>query len=134
MRKLCCVKMKERNNGDWINFLVMRERESQSTVNQLTVKIQELHDKVNSLSDSIEFFDFETANSSGLSHVTSQPVSIQSFHGMLSCDSCWQPDTGNSFENYLHRVNRQWRPSFVKFKKFCISTMRARVSEHRKTC
>ena len=53
---------------------------------------------MNSLIDSREFFyDPETAGSSGLSHIPSQPVGIPSLRGMSSLDSCLQPDTRNSF-------------------------------------
>ena len=52
---------------------------------------------MNSQSDSREFFDPETASSSGFSHVASKRVSIPSRRGMLSRDSCLQLDTRNSF-------------------------------------
>ena len=42
------------------------------------------------------FYDPETASSSGMSHVPSQPMSISSLRGMVSRDSCLQPDTRNS--------------------------------------
>ena len=73
------------------------KRESQSTVNQLMVQIQELQDKVNSLNDSRDFFDLQTASSSGLSRVPGQPFIIPSLRGMPCRDSCLQPDTRNSF-------------------------------------
>ena len=41
-----------------------------------------------SIQDSREFYDFETASGSGLSHVLSQPLSIPSPRGMLTRDSC----------------------------------------------
>ena len=56
--------------------LSMQKEESKSTVNQLLVQIPELQDKVNSLNDANEFYDPETASSSGLSHVPSQPLKI----------------------------------------------------------
>ena len=56
------------------------------------VQIQELQDEVNSL----EFFDPETASSSGLSHVPSQLVSMPSPRVLISRDSCLQPATRNS--------------------------------------
>ena len=75
------------------------KKENPSTVNQLLAQVQEVQDKVNSLSDAKEFYDPETASSSGVSHVPSP-------RGMLSRDSCMQPDTrstlgtsGNVFES-----------------------------------
>ena len=56
------------------------------------VQIQELQDEVNSL----EFFDPETASSSGLSHVPSQLVSMPSPRVLISRDSCLQLATRNS--------------------------------------
>ena len=47
-------------------------------VNQLMVQIQDLQDKVNSLNEAKEFCDPETASSSGLSHLPSQPMKIPS--------------------------------------------------------
>ena len=63
-------------------------RDSQFTVNELTAQIQELPDKVNYMNDSREFQDVESASSSRLSHVPSQPVIIPSPCGMLSRDYC----------------------------------------------
>ena len=68
--------------------------ESKSTVTQLMVQIQELQDTLNSLSDTRKWFDLETAF--GLYHVPSQPMSIPSPGGLISSDSCLQPDTRNS--------------------------------------
>ena len=78
-----------------MNFLL--KRKNQSAVNQPIVQFQELHDKANSLSDCRDFYDPETASSSGLSHVPSNPLSIPSLCGLISRDSCMQPDTRNSF-------------------------------------
>ena len=74
-----------------IDELSAQEKKSKSTVNLLTVQIQELQDKVNSLNDSKGFSDPETASSSGLSHVPSQPMSIPSLRGTTSRDSGLQP-------------------------------------------
>ena len=46
-----------------------RQEKYQSTVNELTVQNQELQYNGNSLDDSREFYDLETAISSGLSNV-----------------------------------------------------------------
>ena len=136
-KKICCTEP-ERPKQLRIDELPAQEKESQSTVNLLTVQIQELQDKVKSLSDSREFCDPETASSSGLSHVPSHPMSIPSPRGMLSRDSCLQLDTrnsygtsGNVFENLL--APNEPSAALRKFKKSCSGTMRARVSENRKT-
>ena len=77
--------------------LSTKKKENSSAVNQLiVVQIQELKDKVNALNDAKEFRDPETASNSGLSHVPSQPLTIPSPRGMISRDSCLQPDTRNS--------------------------------------
>ena len=77
-----------------------------SIMNQLSVQIQELQDKKNSGNDFGDFDDPETARSSGLCHFPSHPVIVPSIRGMVSRDSCLQPDTrnscdmrGNFFEN-----------------------------------
>ena len=77
--------------------LSTQKEESKSTANQLMVQIQELQYKVRSLSDANEFYDPETASSSGSSHVPSQPMRIPSPRGMISRDSCSQHDTRNSW-------------------------------------
>ena len=76
--------------------LSAQKEQSKSTVHQLMVQIQELQDKVNSMNDAKEFCDPETASSSGLSHVPSQPMSIPSPRGMINRDSCLQLDTRKS--------------------------------------
>ena len=70
----------------------------QSTVNQLLVYIQER----NSLNDAKEFYDPETANGSGLSHVPSRPMSIPSPRGLIGRYSCLQPATRNSLGTTGH--------------------------------
>ena len=68
LNKMCCTeaeRAKQLRKDETV-----QEKESKSTVNQLMVQIQELQDKVNSLNDSREFYDPETASSSGLSHVS----------------------------------------------------------------
>ena len=59
---------------------------------------------VSSLNDAKEFHDPEHVSSSGFSHVPSQPMSIPSPRGMISRDSCVQPDTRNS----LGTSGRAW--------------------------
>ena len=56
--------------------LSTQQKENPSTLNLLMVQIQKLQDKVNSFNDAKEFCDPETASSSGLYHIPSQPMSI----------------------------------------------------------
>ena len=56
-----------------------QRKENLSTVSQLLAQIQ----KVNSLNDAKELHDLETASSSGISHVPSQPMSIPSPRGLI---------------------------------------------------
>ena len=93
-------------------------RKNPSTVRQLVNLIQELHDKVNALNDAKEFYDRETASSSGLSYVPSQPSRIPSPIGMISRDSYLPHETrnsmgtsGNDFESLL----AQGEPSSALF-------------------
>ena len=51
---------------------------------------------MHSENDEKEFYDPETASSSGMSHVSSQPVSIPSPGGTICHDSCLPHDTQNS--------------------------------------
>ena len=53
--------------------LCMQQKE-----NQILFQSPELQDKVNSLNDATEFYDPETASSSGFSYVPSQPMIIPS--------------------------------------------------------
>ena len=91
-----------------IDELSVHQEGNPSTVNQLLAQILELQDKVNSLDDAKEFNGHETASSSGMSHVPSQPLSIPSPKGLICRDSCLPHDTrnsmgssGNVFENPL---------------------------------
>ena len=79
-----------------------QKKEKNFTVKQLMVQIQELQDKVNSSNGANEFYGPETVSSSELSKVPSQPISIPSPRGMLSRDSCLQPDTRNSLSTPRH--------------------------------
>ena len=87
LKKMCCTEA-ERGKPLRIHELSTPEEESKSTVNQLMVQIQELQDEVHSLSDAREFYDPETASSSWLSHVPSQPRSIPSPRGLICRGSC----------------------------------------------
>ena len=92
LKKMCCTEAESakplRSDG-----LSTQKETSESSVNQLMVQIQELHDTVNSLNDAREYHDPETASSSGLSHVPSEPLRIRSPRGLISRDSCLQLDT-----------------------------------------
>ena len=90
---------------------VLKETEELSTMNHLLSQIRTLQDKVNALNEEKEFFDPETASSSGPSHVSSQPSRIPSPRGVLSHDSgCIihgnsMGTSGNVLENNLPRNN-----------------------------
>ena len=79
-------------------------------MSQLLTQIQDLQNKGNSLSDAREFYDPETARSSGASHVPGKPLTIPSPRTMPSRDSGLPHDTrnamgasGNVFESLLAR-------------------------------
>ena len=93
-RSICCAEADRARQS--YDELSTQQEENPFTANQLMVHIQELQDTVNSWNDSQDFYDPETASSSGLSHVPSQPVSVPSPRGMVSRDSCLQPETRNS--------------------------------------
>ena len=83
----------------------VQKKDDPSTVNQLLSLIQDLQDEVSALNEE-NFYDTETASSSGLSHVPSQPSRIPSLRGMLSRDSGLphfsrnsMGTSGNVFEN-----------------------------------
>ena len=67
------------------------------------------------MNDAKELCDVETASSSGVSHVSSQPLSVPSPRGLISRDSCLQPaarsslsTSGHVFLNiYLLQLNHQ---------------------------
>ena len=71
-------------------------------MNQFMVQVQELQDQVNSLNDARHFFDPETASSSGLSHVPSQPMGIPSPRGLVSRGSLLQPAARNTLGTSGH--------------------------------
>ena len=88
LRRVCCEET-DKARPFIIDELSMQQKGNPSTVNQLLAQIQDLQDKVNSLNHAREFYDPDTASSSGVSHVPSQPMSIQSPRGMISRDSCF---------------------------------------------
>ena len=64
-----------------------RKRKNPSAVNHRVAQVQELQDKANFSNDAKQFNDPESASSSGLSRVPSQPTSIPSPRGMICRDS-----------------------------------------------
>ena len=66
-----------------------------TTVSQLLTQIQDLQNKVNSLSGAREFYDPETASSSGATHVPSQASTILSPRTMPCRDSGLPHDARN---------------------------------------
>ena len=61
--------------------LYAQKKEEPSTVNQLLSQIRTLQDKVNAVNEEKEFYDPETARSSGMSYVPSQSSRIPSPRG-----------------------------------------------------
>ena len=74
----------------------MHQKRDPTAVSQRLTQIQELQNEVNSVSDARDFYDPETANSSGASHVPSQPSTISSHRTMPSRDSGLPHDTRNT--------------------------------------
>ena len=103
-----------------IDELSMQLERNPATVSQLLTQIQDLQNKVNSLNDAREFYDPETASSSGATHVPSPSLNVPSPRGMHSRDSGLPLDTrnsmgtsGNVFESLLAREG----PSSAFFEK-----------------
>ena len=83
LRRICCAEA-DRARQLKMDELSLQQKENPSTVSQLVAQIQEFPDKVNSVNVAREFYYLEAASSSGVSHVTSQPMSIPSPRGMIS--------------------------------------------------
>ena len=117
--------------------LSIQEKESESTVNQLTVQIQVLQDRVNSPNDSRRFYDPATASSSG-SIPRFRVMSVPCLCGMLSRACSLTHGTymvyRETFFEHLPAPICTDSSLLWKFNKYCIGTMRARVSELRKIC
>ena len=77
LRRTCCEEA-DRARQERIDELSMHQERNLATVSQLLAQIQDLHNKVNSLADAREFYDPETASSSGVTHVPSKPSTIPS--------------------------------------------------------
>ena len=91
-----CLEETERARQVRTNELYVQKKDEPSTVNQFLSQIQDLQDKVHALNEEKEFYDLETASSSGMSHVPSQPSRIPSPRGMLSRHSGLPHHTRNS--------------------------------------
>ena len=64
------------------------------------LRFRTLQDKVTSLNDAREFYNPETASSSGVSHVPCQPLSIPNRRGLISRDSCLAAGFYNTNSSY----------------------------------
>ena len=92
LRRICCEET-DRARPARIDDLSMHQERNPTTVSQLLTRIQDWQNKANSLSDAREFYDPETASSSGASHVPSQPSTIPSPRTMPCRDSGLPHDT-----------------------------------------
>ena len=81
-RRICCEET-DRAGQARIDELSLHQERNSTTVGQLLAQIQDVQNKVNSLSDAREFYDPETASSSGATDVPSQPSTIPSPKTML---------------------------------------------------
>ena len=77
LRVICCEET-DRARQARIVELSMHQERNPGSVSQLLTHIQDLQNKATSLSDAREFYDLDTASSSGASHVPSQPLIIPS--------------------------------------------------------
>ena len=76
--RICCEET-DRARQARIDVLCMHQKRNPTTVSQqLLTQIQDLQNKVNSLPDAREFYDPETASSSGATHVPSKPATSES--------------------------------------------------------
>ena len=111
LRRICCEEtVKARRLR--IDELSMQQERNPTIMSQIFTQIQDLQNKVNSFSDARDFFDPETASSSGVSHVPSQALIIQSPRGILSRDSGVPLDTrntmGTSGNVFWHHLLAVW--------------------------
>ena len=94
LRRICCEET-DRARQAKIDELSMHQERNPTTVSQLLTQIQDLQNKVNSLSEAREFYDPETASSSGATHVPDQPSTIPSPRTMPCRDSGLPHNTRN---------------------------------------
>ena len=92
LRRICCEET-DRARPVRIDDLSLHQERNPTTVSQLLTQIQDWQNKANSLSDAREFYDPETASSSGASHVPSRPSAIPSPRTMPCRDSGLPHDT-----------------------------------------
>ena len=95
LRRICCEETDRARQARIDEWSMHQKKKDPPTVSQLSTQLQELQDKVNSLSHAREFYDPETASSSGATHVPSQPLCIPSPRTMPCCDSGLPHDTRN---------------------------------------
>ena len=86
LRRICCEET-DRARQLRIDELSTQQERNPRTVSQLLTQIQDLQNNVNSVADAREFYDPETASSSGATHVPSQPCTIPSPRTMPCRDS-----------------------------------------------
>ena len=98
LRRTCCEET-DRARQARIDELSMHQERNPKTASQLLTQIRDLQNKVNSLSDGREFYDPETASSSGATHVPSQPLTIPNPTTMPCRDSGLLHDTWNIMGN-----------------------------------
>ena len=110
LRRTCCEETDPaRQTG--IDELSMHQERNPTTVSHLLTQTQDLQNKVNSLSDARDFYDPETASSSGATHAPSQPCTTPSPRTMPCCDSGLPHDTRNSGNVFQRPSAREGRPS-----------------------
>ena len=112
MRRTCCEEA-DRARQATIDELSTHQERNPTTVSQSLTQLQDLQNKVNSLLDAREFYDPETASSSGATHVPSQQSTFPSSRHMPCRDSRLPHDTrnimgtsGNVFERPLAQEGR----------------------------
>ena len=118
----------QQRKSSYDELSTQKKRENPSTVNQLVVQILDFKKGEFFQRRKRCFHDPETASSSGVSHVPSQPMRFPSLRRMLSRESCLSPDTRNSFGtagNVLERKSICSRCAILstlrEFKEFGIS-------------
>ena len=111
--------MRKRIEPDKLKFdePCMHQRENPSTVNPLLAQIQDLQNKVDSSNYGREFYDPETASSSGKSHVPNQPLRIPSPRGIIRRDSCLPHDTRNSMGTTGHHLKHSGKKGCIVMQK-----------------
>ena len=97
-------------DGSFVTSLLLTAVTIAREPTDLCKKIVQKVRKVNSLNDAKEFYDFETARSSGLSHVLSHRVSNPSPRGLISRTFCLQLASRNSFGTSGHVVDDLFAP------------------------